>query len=102
MIERLALPSWNAPPLSLDAWTSRLKELGHPARISREGSAETWIELPALHLRGFAVIENGLVEAINFEIHASDPAPALALIDEAARGLAWEVHEDDEEDDEDE
>lgn len=96
MPELLALPAWNVDPVPLEAWATRLG-----ARVVHDAD-ETWLEVPAQRLRGYAIIEDGKVTAINFELPSSgDPAPALALLHQAADDLHWELHEDDEDDDED-
>ena len=100
-LEYLALPAWQTPPTTVDAWVARLSEAGGPAIVSRESSTVAWLEIAPLRLRGYVVIENGHAAAINFELTAPDPGPATRAIEEAARALGWEVHPDDE-DDEDE
>jgi hypothetical protein len=55
--------------------------------------------LPALRLRGFAVLAGPHVEAINFEVAEPDPTRATSLIAAAATALAWEIHAEDEGDD---
>jgi len=94
MIELMVLPAWQAPPRVLDDWISQLGASSHRVEVSRESKNAVWLELPALRLRGYAVLEGQRVEAINFELNANDPAPALALIEAAAQALNWEVHED--------
>lgn len=101
MIERLALPSSDAAPLPLEAWTDLLGSLGHPATVSRGDDGAAWIEVSPLRLRGYILMEGDFVEAINFDLHAPDPTPALALIEAAANRLGWEIHDEtDDEDDE--
>ncbi|MFO0958208.1 MAG: hypothetical protein U0800_12405 [Isosphaeraceae bacterium] len=97
MPELLALPAWDVDPVPIETWAERLG-----ARVVRE-AAETWLEVPSHRLRGYAVIEDGKVTAINFEVAPSgDPEPAMELLRQAATGLRWELHEDDEEDEDDE
>ena|SRR5947209_5559021 len=98
MIELLALPGWDAPPRTLDDWAAQLAAQGAPARIVREAAGATWLEVAALRLRGFAVIEGPHVSAINFELAAPDPGPATQAIETAARALGWEVHPDEPDD----
>lgn len=100
MVEFLALPAWNTPTTRLDAWVERFASLGHPARLARDGSGGTWIEVPTMRLRGFVVMETANVEAINFEL--SDPESATATLEIAADGLGWEIHPDDGSDEDDE
>jgi hypothetical protein len=47
------------------------------------------------------VVESGNATAINFELHALDPAPSTKAILQAAETLGWEIHEDDGDDDDD-
>jgi hypothetical protein len=102
MLEFLAIPSWNARPVSLDAWTDRLTELGGPVVVTREGSSGAWLEIASLRLRGYSLIQNGKVSAINFELHDPDPDASFQVIEAAAKSLNWEIHaDDDDEDDED-
>lgn len=96
MRELLALPAWDTPPTPLDAWTARLAELGHPAKL-RRAEGETWLVVLPLHLRGYVVLEGADVGAINFELGAPDPAEAVALLEGAAAALGWELHEDEDE-----
>jgi hypothetical protein len=102
MLEYLALPAWKTPPTSLEAWIAQLSETAGPVIVSRESSTATWLEVAPLRLRGYAVIENGNASAINFELHALDPAPATRAIERAAEALGWEVHEDEDGDEDDE
>lgn len=101
MIERLLIPSWNAPPRSVDDWMSRLEALGHPPALSSRGSDDTWLVLEPIGLRLLAVVEGGNLAALHAEIDANDPQPALDLLGEAAPGLDWEVHDEDDEDEAD-
>lgn len=98
MIELLALPAWNTPPRSLDDWSAALAGLGYPPKSAREDADEVWLEVPALRLRGLAVLEGPHVTAINFELHDPDPA-ASRLVEGAAAALGWEVHPDEEDED---
>ena len=83
MIELLALPGWQTPPTTLDAWVAQLEARRRPdvdrRPASRPGVA--WLEIAALRLRGYAMIEGRHVEAINFELarprpRARRPAPS--------------------------
>lgn len=102
MIEYLALPAWDTLATPLDAWVERLGG-GDRARVAveRESPTVVWLGVAAPRLRGYAVIEEGHVAAINFELHADDPEPALALIRAAADDLRWELHADDPDDPDD-
>jgi len=99
MIERLALPAWSTPPRPLDDWTGRLAATGQKVTVDRESPGSAWVEVAALRLRGYAVIEGGHVAAINFELHDLDPTAARDLIEAAARDLGWEVHDEEDEPD---
>jgi hypothetical protein len=94
MIERLALPAWDTAPTPLSAWVERLQGQGLGVVVARESADVSWLEVNALRLRGYAITAGLNVEAINFEITADDPAPALRAL-EAAAALGWELHEDD-------
>ncbi len=98
MVEYLALPDWNTPPTTVDAWVARLSETAGPVIVSRESSTVTWLEVAPLRLRGYVLVENGNASAINFELHALDPDPAARAIGEAATALGWEIHPEDDED----
>jgi hypothetical protein len=100
MIERLAIPSWNAKSATLEDWIRTLSDLGHAPTCSRDDGM-TWIELPSLRLRGFVVSEGQNVEAINFELHEPENAPVLMLLESAATLLWWEIHEADDDEPED-
>ncbi|HMB04685.1 MAG TPA: hypothetical protein VKP69_13205 [Isosphaeraceae bacterium] len=102
MIELLALPGWQAPPTTLDDWIARLTALAGPVAVTRESRAASWLEIDALRLRGYVVLEGRRVEAINFELADPDPAPATRVVEDAARALGWEVHPDEPDDEDDE
>src|SRR5512135_1273747 len=81
MIELLALPGWQAPPTTLDDWIARLTALAGPVAVTRESRAASWLEIDALRLRGYVVLEGRRAEAINFELADPDPAPATRAIE---------------------
>jgi hypothetical protein len=98
MLEYLALPAWNTPETSIDAWVARLSETGGRVIVSHESSTVTWLEAALLRLRGFVVVENGHAAAINFELHDHDPQPATRVLEAAAEALGWELYLDDDHD----
>ncbi|WP_152051898.1 hypothetical protein [Tautonia marina] len=100
MIERLLIPAWNAPPRSMGEWEERFEQLGHAPLIDRDDPEETWLILDAIGTRLLAVIEGAALAALHAEIDASDPSPALELLERAARDLNWEVHDTEDDDDE--
>jgi hypothetical protein len=105
MTELLALPGWNTPPTPLEAWSEALRSAGHPVATTRESTGVAWLEVGALRLRGYAVLQGDHVEAINFELAGTAGAtgpetdPARTAVERAAAALGWEVHEDDGEED---
>lgn len=100
MIEWLAMPASGAAPMTLDTWAEAFSALGQTPRIVHEGPGVAWIEVATKRLRGYAVIEGGRVEAINFELPEPDAPSALALLEAVVAKLEWELHqEDDDEDD---
>jgi hypothetical protein len=96
MIELLAIPEWNAPPRTLDDW---LKALPVRSSIVRESDGTDWLETSSLRLRGYIILEEGRLAAINFELHDPDPDPSRSIVENAARSLGWEVHEEDDSED---
>ena len=102
MIEILVVPAWDTPKTPLTSWAEQFAGQGLAATVTRESTGVSWIEINALRLRGYAVMNGLQAEAINFELAATDPAPARAAIERAASALAWELHEDDEAGDDDE
>jgi hypothetical protein len=98
MSEMLAIPSWDASPATLDDWRSALAAEGVEPRVQRDDD-ETWIEVPALRLRGYVELEGPHVEAINFELPDPQDEPTCRVVVAAARRLNWEVHPDEPEDD---
>ncbi len=99
MPEYLALPAWNTPPTTVDAWVVGLAEAGGPVVVRRESPTVAWLEAAPLRLRGYVMIEDGHATAINFEVHDPDPGgPANRAVEAAAAALGWEVHPDDGED----
>ena len=101
MIELLSLPGHQAPSTTLDAWVAQLSTLGGPVTVTRDSPGASWLEVGRLRLRGYAMLEGGLVGAINFELTDPDPTPASRVVESAARALGWEVHADDPDDDPD-
>ncbi len=100
MMELLTLPAWNAPPRTLDDWRTALTAQGYAPAVHREQGV-FWIEVAPLRLRGYVVTEDQHVSAINFELHDPDPDPAWTVVESAAQALGWEVHPDDEDEEED-
>ena len=102
MTEILALPGWKIEDTPLSAWVDQFEGQGWKAVVTRESPGVSWIEVAALRLRGYAVIEDGRrVEAINFELGGPDPGPAREALTRAAAALSWELHDDDDSDDDD-
>ncbi|MDR3634629.1 MAG: hypothetical protein P4L84_12560 [Isosphaeraceae bacterium] len=101
MIELLAVPAWNTPPSTLDAWTEALRAQGVAVNVERDPPG-AWLEVASLRLRGYALSEGLKVEAINFELSDTDSGPATRLLEAVAASLGWEIHPDeDDETDED-
>lgn len=101
MIEVLALPEWDAPPTSLEAWAGQLEGQGFEVVVTRESASVSWLELNELRMRGYVLLEGQKVEAINFELAAPDPSRGLEALAVAAATLRWELHDDEGDDDED-
>ena len=99
MTELLAVPAWDQPSIPLTRWVDEFERQGLVVSVTRESADVSWIEVNALRMRGYAVMDGLSVEAINFELHAPDPAPARHAVETAAAALAWDI--DDEADDED-
>ncbi|WP_169973880.1 hypothetical protein [Tautonia rosea] len=101
MIERLLIPAWNAPSRSIDDWKKQFEQLGYPPSIHAEDHEETWLLIDSIETRLLAVVEGSILTALHAELRAHDPSIALGLLDQAATGLNWEVHDtEDDEDDE--
>jgi hypothetical protein len=94
MIELLALPEWQTPATRLSEWVEAFRGRGHEVVASRESTGVSWVEVPSLRLRGYAVMSGEDVEAINFEIMGQNPSEALSLVTQVAAILGWEVTED--------
>jgi hypothetical protein len=101
MIELLALPDWQTGPTTVEAWVTQLSALGAKVVVTRESPGVAWLEVAALRLRGYAVMDGSRVEAINFELAAPDPSPAAAVVESVAQALGWEVHPDEPDDEQD-
>ncbi|MCA1685906.1 MAG: hypothetical protein LC745_07935 [Planctomycetia bacterium] len=102
MTEILSLPGWKIEETPLSAWVDQFAKQGLVATVTRESTGVSWIEVHALGLRGYAVIEDGrYVEAINFELAAPDPVPARDALFQAAAALSWDLDEDDDGSDDD-
>jgi hypothetical protein len=95
MIERLALPASDTGPTPLASWVERLSGLGLEVSVVRESPGVSWVVVNDPRLRGYAVTEGTIVEAINFEIDEAEPASALRSLEGVAAALSWELHEDD-------
>ena len=102
MLELLAVPTWNAPRRTLDDWIATLAAQGVAPVVTREPDGETWIEVASLRLRGYVVEERDHLDAINFELHADDVAPAMRLVESAATAVDWETHVDEDAESEEE
>lgn len=100
MIERLLIPSWNAPARSVDDWRERFETLGCPPTLVRVDPEELWIRLETISTRLLAVVEGSSLVALHAEIKPNESTRAIALLEEAALGLSWEVHDEGEEEDE--
>jgi hypothetical protein len=101
MVERLALPNWNTPPRTLTEWVAALTARGHEPQVVRDEDGDIWLEIAPSRLRGLVEVEADRVESIHFELKGPDPARVLKVLDEVARGLGWELYEEDEDDVED-
>ena len=99
MIEILALPGWKIEGTPLSAWADAFAGLGFVAVVTRESAGVSWVEVTALRLRGYSVMDGRTVEAINFELPDDDSGAARAALGRAATALGWELDEGDDEDD---
>jgi hypothetical protein len=98
MIELLAVPAWNAPTTTLAQWLEAFETQGLAVSVVRDSPQASWIEVNALRLRGYALMEGIKVEAVNFELTAPNPIPARQAVEAAATALAWEIDEDGDDD----
>jgi hypothetical protein len=94
IIELLALPAWQSPPRTLEDWVAGLSANAGPVVVTRESTGVAWVEIGSHRVRGYVVLEGGHVEAINFELSAPDPAPAVSVLEAAAQAMGWELHPD--------
>jgi hypothetical protein len=102
MIEWLAIPAWRTPETTLEAWVDRLElQAGQAVVVERDPPEGAWIHLETIGVRGFAVLAGQHVEAINFEIDDRDTGAAARFLEEAASAIGWEIHPDDEDDEDD-
>jgi hypothetical protein len=101
MIERLAIPAWQTAPTPLTAWVGAMESGLGPVDLDRDGKTIAWIDIPSRRVRGYAILESGNVTAINFELFAPDPAESLAALEATTAGLGWELHIDDDPDEDD-
>ena len=99
MVEWLAMPASGADPITLEVWVGAFSALGFAPKIVHDGQGVAWIEVTSARLRGYAMIEDGGVEAINFELSEADPARTLALLQTIVAKLGWELHQEDDDDD---
>jgi hypothetical protein len=97
MFELLAVPAWNVADTPLDAWVDQFRSQGLEVVVNRESPDVCWIEINALRLRGYAIIEGDFVAAINFELARLDDSPARSAVEQAAHALTWDL--DDEQED---
>ena len=101
MTELLVLPAWNVGPTPFSEWVEALTNLGHKVEVERESSGVHWLNVSALELRGYVIVDGLSVDAINFELEGLDSAPARLAVEQAASALSWEVHDDDHDDSDD-
>jgi hypothetical protein len=95
MTELLAIPGWKTSPTTLDAWIRGFVMEGLDARAVREAPNASWIEVPSIGLRGYAIMREAIVEAINFELDGQGAPLLQERLARVAEGLGWELHEDD-------
>lgn len=95
MIELLAIPAHGAPPSSLEDWVAWLSGQGQSPRVVREDEDLAWLELPDLRVKGLVSFEGDRLEAIDFELQGPEAAPALEVLNSLVANFAWELHEDD-------
>ena len=98
MIERIAIPAWGTEPTSTEVWRECLETTFGPTTVELEDRTVSWFECPSKRVRGYALIENSSVSAINFELYDEAPDESLALLEAAAGRLGWELHVDDDDD----
>ena len=102
MIELLAIPGWQTPPTTLATWVDALEARGGPTVVvERESPEGAWIHLEAMGVHGFAVLAGPQVEAVNFEIQEPLSPEVSRLLEETAAAIGWEIHPDDDEEEDD-
>jgi hypothetical protein len=77
MIELLSLPGHQAPPAKLDDWVAQLTVLGGPVTVSRDSPGASWLEVAPLRLRGYAMLEGGLVGVVGVDFPSERPRGGL-------------------------
>lgn len=102
MTERLAIPAWTTPPTTIETWIDALNQHVGPVKLTRDGPTEGWFEIESRRVAGYAMIEGPHVSALNFEIHAVDPLPPVRDLEAACLAIGWELHVDDEDENDDE
>lgn len=101
MPELLAIPCWDSPPRTLQDWMEGLEAAGLAPGSVRDSPSAWWIDAPTAGLRGYVIMQGQRVEAINFEILGDDLESTRARLANIAGALGWELHAEDDEDDED-
>ena len=91
MTELLLIPAYDRPARTPQ---DCLAALGDGAKLVVE-DGQPWLEVAAVRLRGYLVVEDGLVTALNFEVGGA--GRGLPLVEAAAEALGYEVHPDDDE-----
>lgn len=91
MVELLLIPAFDKPAQTAEACR---EALGEGARLVVD-DGQPWLEVPALRLRGYLVVEGGLVVAMNFEVGGD--GRGAPTVERAAEALGYEVHPDDDE-----
>ena len=63
MIELLAIPAWDTSPTTLAQWLEAFEAQSLVVSIVRDSPQASWIEVNALRLRGYALMDGIKVEA---------------------------------------
>lgn len=98
MPEYLAIPCWNAPRCSIEAWIEQFEQRDHPVARERDGNAGVVLVVESLETEAYAALDGDDVVAIDFTCAEACASAFLNVLDRAARELGWEwnAHEEDE------
>lgn len=94
MLERVAIPAFQAPMVGIEAWRGALESHLTGRLAVRDEDGESFLVAEDRGVRGQVAFDGSAVEAILFEIADGPTAAAsLAALERAAESIGYEIHD---------